>query len=43
MKFVLRLLTAEQKERNLSVASDLLECAKAHKNFMKDIVTLFPN
>jgi hypothetical protein len=37
-KFIPWLLTAEQKEHYLSVATDLLECAQADKNFFKIIV-----
>jgi len=38
VKFIPQLLTAE-RENYLSVSSDFLDCAEAHKNFFKGIVT----
>jgi hypothetical protein len=38
-KFFPWLLTLKQKERHLFVASDLLECVGADKNFFKKTVT----
>jgi hypothetical protein len=38
-KFVPKLLTVKQKENQLAVARDLLQCADQDANFMRTIVT----
>jgi hypothetical protein len=39
VKFVLKLLTVEQKVTHLAVARDLLQCADQVVNFLKTVIT----